>query len=117
MKRKLILFLAIMVIVFWGFNSAQRILALRATSKKVEAAGEQLEKLKRENADLKNELEYKKSNEFAEGEIRNKLGLAKKGEAVVVIPRKEESGDTNEDVKMANWQKWWSLFFGQESRN
>jgi len=58
-------------------------------------------------------LEYKKSDEFKEKEIRNKLGLAKEDEAVVILPK---DGDKNPEAEIldqkANWQKWKEIFFG-----
>lgn len=114
MRRNLILLLAIVVAVFLGINSVKRILSLHGTSQQVEEEEAHLEKLRKENEALKQELEYKKSERFAEGEIRNKLGMAKDGEEVVVIPKEEESSkqETESKKPVANWKKWQKLFFG-----
>jgi len=114
MKRNSLLFLAVLVSLLLVINSTKRILSLNTTSQEVTEAGSRLEKLKEENESLKQELEYKKSEQFAEQEIRNKLGLAKKGEAVVVLPKRdsEQSSVLSGKLDKPNWEKWWNLFFG-----
>src|SRR3990170_4508136 len=67
--------------------------------------------------DLEKKLEEVKSDDYIEKQIRDKLGLAKEGEIVVVLPppevvRKlapkiEEQEDTLPDP---NWKKWFHLF-------
>lgn len=74
-----------------------------------------LEKLKQENDVLKRELEYKKSQRFAEEEIRNKLGMAKEGEEVFVVPQEEDNNkqETVNKKQLPNWRKWQVLIFGE----
>jgi len=113
MTRNLILFMAMLIGVILAVNSAKRIHSFSQTSQKVQEAEDRLEKLRKENEALKNELKYKESNEFAEKEIRDKLGLAKEGEAIVVIPQ-ESNGQSKESSGQdarPNWQKWRDLFF------
>lgn len=88
-------------------------MTFRETSLKVKESEERLEELKRENETLKEELEYKTSDEFAEEEIRNKLGLAKEGETIVVLPKEgvNKKQEAKGEKQKANWQKWWELFF------
>jgi len=113
MTRNLILFMAMLVGVILAVNSAKRIHSFSQTSQKVQEAEDRLKALRKENEALKNELKYKESAEFAEKEIRDKLGLAKEGEAIVVIP--EESGNQPQESEnydtRPNWQKWKDLFF------
>lgn len=113
MKRNLILTVAILVSILLAINSSRRILTFRTTAQGVGDAQKQLDDLKRENEALKKELEFKKSDQFAEEEIRNKLGLAKPGEAIVMLPKGDERQTTNDERKneLPNWQKWWNLFF------
>jgi cell division protein FtsB len=115
MKRNFLLFLGVLVSIILVVNSTKRILTFRATSMKVGEAQSRLEQLRKENEDLKKELEYKKSDQFTEGEIRNKLGLVKEGETVVIIPKEEDqpsSAKALEGKQKPNWEKWRDLFFG-----
>ncbi len=113
MKRNFLLIGAILIAVILGVNSAKKILSFHGTSQKVEEAQKKLEDLKEEKEALKRDLAYKKSDEFKEKEIRNKLGLAKPGETVVIIPKEGQEATTGESKNQkANWQKWKELFFG-----
>ena len=105
--------MAMLIGVILAVNSAKRIHSFSQTSQKVQEAEDRLLELRKENEALKNELKYKESNEFAEKEIRDKLGLVKEGEAIVVLPK--ESGDQQQESSdkqtKPNWQKWRDLFF------
>jgi cell division protein FtsB len=111
MKRNLLLVFALGVSLLLIVNGTKRILSLRTNSQKVAEAEARLETLRGENEALKNELEYKKSEEFTETEIRDKLGLAKPGEAVVVVPQDEKVHEFTKEQK-PNYVKWKELFFG-----
>lgn len=75
-----------------------------------------LNRSQEENKYLKDELEYAQSPEFIEQEARNRLGLGREGEQVVLLP-KSQIPSTNDQIKeekeetMPNWKKWWKLFF------
>ncbi|MBI2012592.1 septum formation initiator family protein [Candidatus Curtissbacteria bacterium] len=114
MARNLLLFFAVLAGLLLVINGTKRILTLRTTSQKVGETEGRLKQLKEENQALKAELEYKKSGEFAEQEIRNKLGYAKEGEAVVLVPKTDDERLTTNDERdnLSNWQKWWEFFFG-----
>ena len=64
---------------------------------------------------MKNDLAYIKSERFVEGEIRDKLGFAKDGEEVVIVPSDEKVGDEDEIKKktLPNWKKWRNLLLGK----
>ncbi len=114
-KRNLVLLLAVLIIVPVIFSGVKRISSFRGTSQKVDEAQAELEQLKKENEDLKRELQYKSSEGFAEGEIRNKLGMVKQGETEVIITKPEEQkaeGGSQQD-QIPNWQKWRDLFLGR----
>lgn len=76
-----------------------------------------LEELKRQNEELKLKVEEVKSEEYIEKTARDKLGLAKEGEIVIVLPdeetirkfapKVEEEEDTLPDP---TWRKWLKLF-------
>lgn len=76
-----------------------------------------LSTLEIKNKDLKEQLTQVKSLEFIEQQARDKLGLAKEGETVVVIPPDKIkqvlgiSKDKEIEVKLPNWMGWLKLFF------
>ncbi len=84
---------------------------------KIEKEKEKIEKLKQENEELQKNLEIVKSEEFIEKQLRDKLGMAKEGEIVVILPDAEEVKkfapriDEEEEVLPdPNWKKWIHLF-------
>ncbi len=65
---------------------------------------------------LQKELEYAQSGEFIEQEARNRLGLGKEGETIVILPKSQipSSNDQTKEEKeenVPNWKRWWRLFF------
>lgn len=112
-KRNVILFLAVIVTLVLAVNSYRRIGDFRSAAKTVDERQAYLEDLKKKNEELKKELEYKESTQFAELEIRNKLGLAKPGETVVMVPKEETKNQKPETRdQRPNWRKWKELLFG-----
>lgn len=114
MRRNLLLIFGVIVGILLVINSAKRLLTFRTTSEKVQEAENRLLALREESTKLKEQREYTQSEEFREREIRDKLGLAKEGEAVVILP-KEHDGDQLPETRKKqrpNYKKWWELFFG-----
>lgn len=77
-----------------------------------------LQKAKEENQRLENQLQFTQSEQFLEEQFRNKLGLAKEGEIILVLPDEETLKKLapiipeEEEVKpQPNWKKWMNLFF------
>jgi hypothetical protein len=71
-----------------------------------------------ETAQLEEQIAVAEGSNFIEKQIRNKLGLVKPGEAIVVLPDAEILKKmapqiiAEEDVLPdPNWKKWEKLFF------
>ncbi|MBI3282911.1 septum formation initiator family protein [Candidatus Curtissbacteria bacterium] len=121
-RRNLLLVLGIIAGVLLVISSTKRLFTFRTTTQKVQEAQVRLEALQEENKRLQGEREFTKSEEFREREIRDKLGLAKEGEAVVILPKENDENSksvfrrkrdsTRNSKPRPNWQKWWDLFFG-----
>ncbi len=115
MRRNILLVIGAIVALMLIANSAKRLMSFRTTSRKVEEAQVQLDKLKAENTNLQKQLDYTKSGEFKEKEIRDKLGLAKPGETVVILPKEYDQRPTTNDEgqgeSVPNYKKWWNRFF------
>jgi cell division protein FtsB len=83
----------------------------------IEAEKVKIAKIQAENDKLASEVANTQSAEFIEREMRNKLGLGKEGEAIVVLPDPDAlrklapvipvEVDTLPDP---NWRKWVHLF-------
>lgn len=73
-----------------------------------------LEREKAKNEELKQKLSEVQSTQFIEKEAREKLGMAKEGETVVLMPNDKWPmlNDENKTTSnVPNWQQWWNLFF------
>ena len=86
-------------------------------SSKVDDAARKLAKLEGERIDLEEKLKEAESEFSIEKQIRDKLGLAKEGEIVLVLPppdvlRKLAPADRIEEESLPDpiWKKWARLF-------
>ena len=105
------------LIVFLLISTVKNLQKVAGIRSAVQAEKAKVEKMKEDNAALQAQIAQIQSPEFIEGQIRNKLGLVKPGEAIVVLP------DVNILRKLApqipvetdtlpdpNWKKWEKLF-------
>lgn len=76
-----------------------------------------LEQAKKEQDELQKQLEMVQSQTYVEEQLRDKLGLARENEVVLVLPEAEvlrklspELPRDEEFKPKPNWQKWLDLF-------
>jgi len=86
--------------------------------KQVEIEKAKVAKMQADNVKLQAQIAETEGAAFIDKQIRNKLGLTKEGEAVVILP--EESivksfappvSFADETAPDPNWKKWEKLFF------
>lgn len=81
------------------------------TRKNRQVAKEQLDNLQREKQLLQNDIEKLKTEDGVEESIRDKFGLAKDGEGLVVIVDEENKKTEEKQKKLANfWDKFKEWF-------
>ena len=86
---------------------------------KISKAEQNLKTFQKENYELRQELQEVQKGQFLEKQARDKLGLAKEGEVVLVLPGREIIKKANHDYQkpvetadvLPNWQKWLKLIF------
>jgi len=90
---------------------------IQGVKKRIENAKIRAEALKAENQRLVEELRKVQSESFLEKEMRDKLGLAKEWEVVVVLPEPEvlrklspQIPEEEEVLPLPPWQQWLNLF-------
>jgi len=83
----------------------------------IDEAQERVDKLKEENQRLEGRLKGVRNIEFVEKQLRDKLGLAKEGEIVIVLPEDDvlrklapKIEEEEEVLPDPNWKKWAKLF-------
>lgn len=94
---------------------SRSIFKLLQAADRLKLAEQELAQLEKEHQSLVEQKEYYQSEEFIEQEARNKLNMARPGEAVVVLPPNvgELLGETETKSvpETPNWKMWWELFF------
>lgn len=112
MAKKFILALITLFLVWLIINYSLQIAKLWQSGKRIGEKKKELSLIEKKNNEFKESLEKVQSTEFIEKEAREKLGMSKEGERVVIMPQVGTNLEfTNEQISNEpNWQKWWQLF-------
>lgn len=116
MLKRIGLILATIVAVFVVYNLLSQILDALKSGERLSTEADSLYKLEAKNKELKKKLARIKSLEFIEKEARNKLGLGKQGETVIIIPDEKikeilQASNSAKEARLPNWLGWWRVFF------
>lgn len=110
--KTLILLGIIVILLLLIKNIASSIASLKQNSRIVTELKqrEQEELSKREF--LKQQLYFSNTTDFIENQAREKLGMVKPGEYIVLAPPPDvATGNEKAMDTTPNWKKWWNLFF------
>lgn len=105
------------LIILLSFSLIRNIGTAARIKSEVEAEQARLTKMQEENAKLQAQIAEAQGQDFIEKQIRDKLGLVKNGETIVVLPDTEvlrklaplAPSDT-EALPDPVWKKWLKLF-------
>ena len=115
MLKKIILAIIIIVVLLVFYNLLRQINEAVKSGERLSAAADTVYRLEAKNRELKKKLTQIQSPQFIEEQARNKLGLSKKDEVVVIIPDnklKEVMGaSVPAQIRLPNWLGWWKVFF------
>ena len=96
-------------------RNIERVISIRND---VEKERQKVAKMEADNTTLQAQIAQAQGSDFIEKQIRDKLGLVKPGEAIVVLPddnilRKlaPQVIEEEETLPDPNWKKWEKLFF------
>lgn len=105
------------LIVFISISIIRNIGKVFAIKEEVERQKTKVAKIEAENERIQEEITKAQSPEFIERQVRDKLGLVKEGETVVVLPEIEEVRKFAPRLSMEedylpdpNWKRWLKLF-------
>lgn len=111
-KKRILLIFVIVVLSCLIVIFSKQIFKLRRAGGIVEQKEEELAVLRGRKNSLKEQLKQVESPEYIEEVAREKLGMGKEGEKIVILPRVGSNElIPNQPEKKENWQKWWQLFF------
>lgn len=94
-----------------AIRNGSNVVRLVRVGQEVKQVENELAGAQKRNEELKKEFQYVQSDEFVEKEAREKLGLGKPGETVLIIPKEEPSYAKATEGK-PNWWKWYELYIG-----
>ncbi|KKU10434.1 MAG: Septum formation initiator [Candidatus Woesebacteria bacterium GW2011_GWB1_45_5] len=118
MKKKILEYIAWFLILMLFVSTIRNIGRVRRVRSEIRKEQEKVERVRKENGDLERRVAETQGAEFIEAEVRNKLGLVKEGETVVILPDEEtlkklapRAYTETETLPDPNWRKWLKLFF------
>lgn len=107
-------FILILILVLGALSLGRSIWRNLGGARRVERLREELAAAQRRNGSLNNELAEKEGLAFVEKEAREKLGMVKAGEKVVVIPKEEGMAGSvvvkNTAPRVYYWREWLRVF-------
>ena len=109
MAKKFSLALITLFLVWLIINYSLQIAKLWQSGKRIEEKKEELSLIEEKNRVLKETLEKVQSTEFIEKEAREKLGMSKEGERVIVMPPILDNQINIYGENEPSWRKWWRL--------
>ena len=110
--KKLLPIIAIIILLIVIKNNVSGIFITLEDENTAENLKEKLVSEQKKNQFLKEHLFYVKTNQFVEEEAREKLGMSRPGEYVVIAPTSTSLNQEKIEIDMRpNWRKWWELFF------
>lgn len=112
------IYLQIRTIIIWAvslvlcLSAGSTIAHLWARRGVVREREQELLGLQKENRDLEGSLKEAQGEAYVERIARDKLGMVRDGETIVIMPDREPNTENGEKGKAApNWKKWWQLFY------
>jgi len=120
LKQKFIkirIYALILFVFLFALSLFRNILKVNEVKNRIQREREKVQKLEEEGRILEEELKKMQGNEYLESQLRDKLGLAKKGESVVILPDPEtlkslvpEIPDEKDYLPDPIYVKWMKLF-------
>ena len=110
--KTIIPIIIILILLFIIRNIINSIMTLSENSHIVTTLKLQEQKDKNQQQFLKQQLYFVNTPSYIENQAREKLGMVKQGEHIVLAPLPiQNSTIIKKTNKTPNWQKWWKLFF------
>lgn len=104
----------ITVSVFLIFSLGSSVFDLWSRRDVLTVRQEKLTELEKEHKQLEKKLAEVETPGFIEQEARERLGMSKPGETVVILDTelsKEEGMPMKSGEVLPNWKQWWRIFF------
>jgi len=96
-------------------RTGNNIIRLSKAGGRVKSAQEEIDRLRAEKQEIERKLTESRTEDYVERIAREKLGLGKPGEVVVVLDDSKipnQSFDSAQDGQPPNWKLWRKLYLG-----
>jgi cell division protein FtsB len=114
---KLQTYALIALCLIFGISLIRNITRAKVIKKRVEVEKLKIEELKAEQETLEEELQKVQSDSYLQKQLRDKLGLAKEGETVIILPDEAslrglvpEIPEEESVLPDPIWKRWFKLF-------
>lgn len=95
-----------------SISAGRTILELWQRRDIVQVRERELSRLQQDNIQLQQKIIDMKSESYVERIARDKLGMIKDGETIVMLPENASiSGGQQAQNAVSLWRRWWGLFF------
>ena len=116
MKQKIIRIFILIIGVFLVISLSRSIIDLWQKGSAYDKEEQRFAKARLEHEQLAQQYETIQTPEYIEKQARDKLGLSKEGEIVVVLPQeaqkqKEEIEKQKESIELPIWKQWIEVIF------
>ncbi len=113
MGRKLVRAVILIIFITIGIGIVRSVYTLSQKKGIISERQHVLSGLITQNNQLQQQLREATSSAFIEQAARDKLGLVREGETVVIMDKSQILNPDNEKnpQKVPPWKQWWSLFF------
>lgn len=105
------------MIVILAFSAVRNVGKVAKIRSEIQKEKDKVAKIDKENKELETQVAKTQGEDFIEKELRDKLGLVKQGEVIVVLPDPEivrklapRTPDEPQTLPDPNWKKWLKLF-------
>ena len=111
-KNKVFGWVALVVMGIFAVRLSTNVWRLWRAGDRIKQAESEVRSQELENQELQKRLAEVQSPEFIEREAKEKLGLVKPGEEIVILPeiKLEPSFAKASEGRQSNWRKWWKLY-------
>lgn len=112
-RSRLVRMTALVICVAIGIGIVKSVYTLSQKKGIIAERQRVLRELTAKNEELQQQLEEATSPAFIEQAARDKLGLVREGETVVIMDKSQILNPNNQKnpLELPSWKQWWSLFF------
>jgi cell division protein FtsB len=114
---KLAFYFLLILLVLLGVSLLRNYQRVKRVDEQIKDKEAEVNEVQKEGQELSQKLEVAQSPKYVESQLRDKLGLAKEGEIVVILPPDDvlrkiapQYEEQEEVLPEPNWRRWMKLF-------